>query len=267
MVYSRALAQWYVEEDAIEEKKQKKESKQDKKEQSNNPSRQLYHECVSPPSSSPSSSSSSPSPSSSRLIQEAILLYPEVLAPLVTECNENVAKTPRWKRVFAALSSLYESNPFIDRLVYIYIQRSAILFKPQAVMDWLQTHGELLVNKVESKACDTRGMAELRRSLFAQRPLPDNLKNLQKSDYSDYVATLPEEMRRPLARRQQQDQHEAEDIFPLFAQLQQQQQADHAQVNGDNVIYLDGANPLVVFLRSLLPWMTIEPNHDQNHDQ
>jgi len=191
-------------------------------------------------------------------------MFPEALKALIGKCNEKELSKDSWAKPIQVLCALFPTNAYIDRLVTIFVERSFSLWKPPMVMIWLQRNVELLSKKVcgEDVKANLANVASLRRTTFHDKAVPTHIKQLDKTDYSDHLHTLPEELLRPMRQQMPNvmngaaDLDNAEVMHIMHDMANQQIQQGHG--NGD-------VNPIVLFFRSLLPWMNAPGQQDPRH--
>ena len=87
-----------------------------------------------------------PSEQASLLLQQALLLFPEVLEPLVAKCAD--ASRPPWSQLFvqplfADAAQRRLKTIALEKLITIYVDKNAVMWKAPAVRCSARfTHGE-----------------------------------------------------------------------------------------------------------------------------
>eukprot|EP00479_Gromia_sphaerica_P012528 TRINITY_DN6650_c0_g1_i1.p1 TRINITY_DN6650_c0_g1~~TRINITY_DN6650_c0_g1_i1.p1 ORF type:complete len:180 (+),score=26.14 TRINITY_DN6650_c0_g1_i1:235-774(+) len=93
---------------------------------------------------------------SSVLAQQAILLFPEVVGPLVGKSSARELKKERWKNVlkhkhFMLAKIRRSDNPVLGKLVSIYVERSHPCLRSDKIIQWLLVHCERVVQKLNPR--------------------------------------------------------------------------------------------------------------------
>ncbi|KAF1328305.1 hypothetical protein FI667_g6910, partial [Globisporangium splendens] len=178
------------------------------------------------------------------LLAKALLRFPTVLKPLLEKIAANTSSST-WKpilssRVFANAKTLNDDG-LIDHLLAIYISRNHTLWKVNDVQNFL------LRGAQHALASPT---------LFTAFPQVTNLHpSLHKymraitNDYSDEVTTLPPD--HPMMQPPQFPNGQPMDEEALAALAQAQEQFEAGNLPAD-------ANPLLLFLQTLLPWNHVQ---------
>ncbi len=98
-----------------------------------------------------------PADRASLLLQRALLLFPEMLEPLVEACSSTAsssssasssASSGRWVPIlchdfFADASRRRQRTAALEKLIRIYVEKNSVLWKAPQVMDWLYTHAQV----------------------------------------------------------------------------------------------------------------------------
>ncbi len=82
--------------------------------------------------------------------------------------------------------------------VRLALSTAALRAVCEQVLSWLQRNVETLVKALDAGTLITAPFALFRAQHFNAQPIPNKIKMLQKSDYSDYVSQLPAEFLRPV---------------------------------------------------------------------
>ena len=239
---------------------------------------------VSPPSlafliSSPASSSSSASPTSTApitsayLLHLAVLLYPEAVAPLLQQSgHEKEVDSSEWKPLLARLSKLYPDSKYVDKLVLVYTERSGVLWKNDALIGLLLRTCQHIVHTLDTGTQSLVAFQQQRAALFPRNcPVPPAISQLQRAQFTDTVHRLPPEVLMAQAQAQAeaggggmlQDEDDGAGVARMsLAELRAALQAN--RMEGLNV---QGDNPLIALLRSLLPWNVVAPQMQQHRPQ
>ncbi|CEO94333.1 hypothetical protein PBRA_000118, partial [Plasmodiophora brassicae] len=168
----------------------------------------------------------------SELVQQSLLLYPEVLERILVKIGSNEPRKGRWKKVlghlhFREARLRLEDESGLRKLVDIFIERSGTLWKEEQVLDWVSANAELLVDKLDEGLCVTDEFDKARNEFLARcKSDAYGVSKLDVSEFGDQGAVLPAGV----------------DVEENVAV---QRAANPFQ----------GQNPLVAFLSSLLPWV------------
>lgn len=199
--------------------------------------------------------------SASYLLQQALLMWPSVLKPLLEQAGLESAVSRSggaWDQGIQALNGLYSggsffslgnptSTPYLAKLELIYSERSGALWKSDRVISFLLANVEALTKRIvkdgmykEEKAMEK--FVAARQRFLLSLPFPQVVKSLQKSSYTDTVPHLPPEML--MAQNHMQFDAAGERARQRAAQMREEgmQELDVHQ------------HPMRVFLQSLLPW-------------
>jgi len=280
LLYSRALAVWHMEREAAEQANDKSKKKKTSAASSSSaapPS--LYTGVVKPPTLPTTSTghsmldaaeaallteSSDPShQSSSYLLQQALLMWPNVVQSLMQAAgNGNAVQRDPWSTAINSLTSLYTSSsffsassssnipsstPYLAKLEMIYSERTGSLWKGDRISRWLLEHLQHLATAVQSYPTDVlESFRQARHRFLLALPFPHTIKSLQKSAYTDQVPHLPPELLMAQAN--------AAAAIDVEATRRRMQEAA-MEGAGLRPLNLD-QHPLRVFLQSLLPWFT-----------
>lgn len=212
--------------------------------------------------------------SADNLCRHALLMFPELVLPLLTKFNDKEPGKPKWQGALKGLSSIYSPVPnvaaYVDKLCGIYAERSAALWSDETI-GWLLARCESIVADIASgviASAELIARDQIRVRTF-DCAMPLKLKLLQKSEYSDAVLSVPEEMRRGAGR------------LPLEQELAQLRGMQMQVVNGRLMGLQDGelvefpmpsedqmldlnSHPLSAFFRTLLPWVQVPPEGWEN---
>jgi hypothetical protein len=127
---------------------------------------------------------------SSTMLHHAILLFPEAVPRLLAACASDrlLQIGAEGSAAAAKLARMHALTPYADKLMNVYVERSALLWKPFA--GWLATE---TLGVLRALAAAPPGFlapfAALRSALFSSR-MPRSLAALQKAQYSDEVQRI-----------------------------------------------------------------------------
>ncbi|MEW5297992.1 MAG: hypothetical protein WDW36_001159 [Sanguina aurantia] len=241
-----------------------------------------------PPGSSSSSSSSdrtsgssgtgscpTPVQSSCVMLVEAMLLHPLALPRLLAKLNEKgVAREKHWaallqRKLFADASD--EGSASLGHLVNLYAERSHLLWKAPDALEALREAATAAADLAEGNRkaglLTANDWACLRRESFPESEV-NEYRHMRLNDYSDAVNALPrEEVQEAIqagGREQVEDvmadAQEEEMLRQQIAAMQHYHQAAAQRAGGAvppamSEEELRRANPVVMMLRTLLPWV------------
>ncbi|GLC35077.1 hypothetical protein PLESTM_000276900 [Pleodorina starrii] len=212
--------------------------------------------------------SSSASPH--ELLVGALLLHPLVLPRLVGKLQDKgAAKESYWKellsrRLFSGASD--GGSASLSHLVGLYVERSGELWKPPDLLALLRRAAEEAADVADGKVAPANGIGAADWRAVARESFPSSASNeyrhLRLADFSDAVNALPREEVEAAVQGggAMQDVEEAlaelqEQMILAEQERQQQRQPNGAAAAPMTDEQLRGANPLLMLLRSLLPWV------------
>ena len=229
---------------------------------------------VSSSSSSPSSASASStatSTSSTSLLHLAVLLYPEVVTPLLRlSGHEGAVDSGEWKPLLARLSKLYPESKYVDKLVLVYTERSGSLWKNDALIASLLRVCQHIVRTLDTGSQSLAAFQQLRAGLFPRNlAVPPALSQLQRTQFTDTVHRLPPEVLMAQAQAQAEGglMLDDEEDGGGVARMSLAELRAALQANGMEGLNVQGDNPLVALLRTLLPWNVVAPQMQQRQQQ
>ncbi|XP_062817767.1 ribosome quality control complex subunit TCF25 [Anolis carolinensis] len=126
------------------------------------------------------------------LIQQALIMFPSVLMPLLDRCSIQpdamVSSHP-----FFGLEAQLSSPPALNQLVSLYLGRTHSLWKDPSVMSWLETNVHEVLRRVDSKdpALDE---AEQKRKVRYQNAPRNVYRHVILSEIREATAALPPEV-------------------------------------------------------------------------
>jgi hypothetical protein len=168
-----------------------------------------------------------------------------------------------WKQMLnsAPLAGSPNNSASLEKLIDIFVERQHLLWKPQAVQDWVfKTACRIFhaaTRSPEEQAQELPyGLTIQDWSTVRQQAWPeskeDDYSHLKVHDFSDTISQIPREAIHGL------DPGAGE---PVIADQQQLE-----QMVRQNIHDLDDAHPLAAFLRSLLPWVNAGQQPDYDND-
>uniref|UniRef100_A0A7S4NR72 Transcription factor 25 n=1 Tax=Guillardia theta TaxID=55529 RepID=A0A7S4NR72_GUITH len=166
-------------------------------------------------------------------LQEALACYPEVLILLLEKACVVTHSGP-WASIlqhphFARARESETSN--MQNIINIFVERNITLWKTTTALQWLQDNAQTLINRLNAN--------DLKKKRDSRRPLPAGLyRHLLVNNFSDAITTIP--------REALEEGGGGGVVERGFAEAGQ----DPPGLNR-----LDAtANPLLLFLQSMLPW-------------
>ena len=259
LCYARAMAAFH-----IEQQESKQHDNDTLQPQISPPSLSFL---VSPPSSSSVASPTATTPtSSSNLLHLAILLYPEVVAPLLRQSgHEKNVDNSEWKPLLTRLSKLYPESKYVDKLVLVYTERSGALWKNDALIGLLLATCRHIVHTLDTGTQSLAAFQQHRAALFPRNcPIPAAISQLQRTQFTDTVHRLPPEVLMAQAQAQAEGGvMEEDDEGAGIARMSLGELRAALQANGMEGLNVQGDNPLLALLRSLLPWNVVAPQMQQ----
>ncbi|KAK3276411.1 hypothetical protein CYMTET_15507 [Cymbomonas tetramitiformis] len=200
--------------------------------------------------------------SSKAMLRTALLLHPGALHQLIEKLNEKSTAVPvdrEWARILDCPlfdpNKVSEPSPSLQRLTSIFVERHHLLYRPPEVQAWLKRVSGEVASEVSAggeasaEAGDSPSdWAAVRTSVFPPDS-EDEYKHLTVAMFSDAISILPPE-ENPFAQG-------AGGQVP--GEIPEELQAGLAQVlrANQNAEDLRDANPLIAFLRTMLPWVNV----------
>jgi len=167
--------------------------------------------------------------SGSMCLQQAILLFPELIGPLLHKCKPEFLGQEDWKKIFEHKYFLEsklrrEENSTIRKLVEVYVERNHKLWNPYAMLNWLRKNCTKVLERLDNDDELLMLFTAIRLSVYSSA-LPSRFRALDVTEFSDTIHLIP--------------QDERPNVLPQF----------NARPN-----IFRGQNIAQAFLNSLLPW-------------
>ncbi|GBF99710.1 hypothetical protein Rsub_12422 [Raphidocelis subcapitata] len=221
-------------------------------------------------------------PSSRDTLVAAMLLHPLVVPQLMARLQgQGVGKDSHWKallerRLFKAAGD--GGSATLAHLASIFVERSHMLWKAGDVQGWMRRAADAACDAADSGAAAASGagagalpLSAAEWAAVAREAFPadggNDFGHLRLSDFSDAVNALPRE---ELAAAMQGGGGMADDAMDDAVAAQIREAMRQAQAGGAGRVgaeELAGANPLVMLLRSLLPWVDAGQQPDYGADE
>lgn len=132
------------------------------------------------------------------LIQEALLMFPSVLMPLLEQCSVQIDSRVSSHPFFAKLNEK-DTPSSLGQLVLLYVSRNYHLWKDSDLMAWLERNVHEVLNRVDKNSALAEEYKEKRLRRFSG-PMPlsigrhiilsDDVKGLSFSDSSGPIMTF-----------------------------------------------------------------------------
>ncbi|CAK9802529.1 Transcription factor 25 [Anthophora plagiata] len=127
----------------------------------------------------------------SELLQNALIMFPSVLMPLLEKCSIQTDETLRTHDFFNT-KAIATTSPALEKLQSLYIARSFRLWKEADLLPWLRENVHTVLNRVDSKD-DYIKYCEVKRSKRYQGKLPKSiLRHIILSDIKDVTINVQE---------------------------------------------------------------------------
>ncbi|KAK9851873.1 hypothetical protein WJX84_005125, partial [Apatococcus fuscideae] len=221
-------------------------------------------------SSSKSSANGHAAPSASPMealrepLVQAILLHPLALVRLMDKVRDQGAgKDSEWSDILANPLFAQASDggsASLSHLVDLFVERHHLLWKATAVQAWLKEGCRAAI--AASADGQASNWAAVRAETFP--PSSENMYgDLRLIDFSDRVAAIPQEEARaameqmgPAGGAQMPLDMSPEELESMRSEAERLLQ-EHTRPGGRQLTEeeLQGANPLMMLLRSMLPWV------------
>ncbi|CAL1686186.1 unnamed protein product [Lasius platythorax] len=126
-----------------------------------------------------------------RLLQNALIMFPGVLIPLLEKCNiQTDAKV--MQHDFFNSKAQTSTSPALEKLQNLYIVRSFHLWKETDILPWLEECVHAVLNRIESKD-EYIKYCQVKRSKRYQGRLPKNiLRHIILADMKEVIVNVQE---------------------------------------------------------------------------
>lgn len=127
----------------------------------------------------------------SELLQNALIMFPGVLLPLLNKCNIQCDETVQVHDFFNS-KAVISTSPALEKLQNLYVTRSFRLWNEADLLPWLRENVHVVLARVESKD-DYVKYCDVKRSKRYQGKLPKNiLRHIILSDMKDVTVNVQE---------------------------------------------------------------------------
>lgn len=127
----------------------------------------------------------------SELLQNALIMFPGVLLPLLDKCSIQSDETVRAHEFFNS-KAIVSTSPALEKLQNLYVARSFRLWKEADLLPWIRENVHTVLSRVDAKD-DYVKYCDLKRGKRYQGKLPKNiLRHIILSDMKDVTVNIQE---------------------------------------------------------------------------
>nr|CAG4652081.1 EOG090X0BCY [Triops cancriformis] len=122
-------------------------------------------------------------------LQEALIMFPGVLQPLLDKCS--IQADPRVaKHEFFGIKAMSTQTPALEQLIQLYVGRSYHVWKEPDLLPWLEQNAHAVLERVDDKDPHVVDCEEKRKKRY--QGMPRNIyRHIIMSEIKDATATLP----------------------------------------------------------------------------
>ncbi|KAL1456324.1 hypothetical protein WDU94_001063 [Cyamophila willieti] len=176
------------------------------------------------------------------LLQEALIMFPMVLLPLLEKCaiqpDSRVQNHP-----FFTAHSPKTTSPSLQQLVSLYVERSYHVWKESELLPWLESNVLLVLDQVD-KGLPCIEEAKQKRQRLYQATIPRSiLRHVVLSDVKNVTAIIPEDTRSPIFNF---------DPLPPLDSVNL-----YSRPNTSRIGVIDNPHTLSIFFRSFMPTFNV----------
>ncbi|KAI5701460.1 hypothetical protein M8J75_009781 [Diaphorina citri] len=176
------------------------------------------------------------------LLQEALLMFPMVLLPLLEKCAIQPDSRVQTHAFFAAHSPKTTSNS-LQQLVSLYVERSYHVWKESELLPWLERNVLLVLDQVDKGAPCVEEAKQKRQRLY-QATIPRSiLRHVVLSDVKNVTAIIPEDSRSPIF---------SFDPLPPLDSVNL-----YTRPSTNRISVIDNPHTLSIFFRSFMPTFNV----------
>ncbi|KAK9885935.1 hypothetical protein WA026_013812 [Henosepilachna vigintioctopunctata] len=183
-----------------------------------------------------------------KLLQDALIMFPGVLKPLIEKCSIQPDNRVMNHQFFSATE---QTPPNLEQLIGLYVNRSYHVWKDSDLLPWLEKNVQEVLDRVDAKEEIIKEYQEIRSRRY-QGPLPINIaRHIILSDFKGLSPVSDESSH-----------------FMSFDPLPPKDSINiYNRPKKLGLPNSQAANPMVVFVRSILP--NFNPNlvEQQNPDE
>ncbi|XP_029163781.1 transcription factor 25 [Nylanderia fulva] len=126
-----------------------------------------------------------------KLLQNALIMFPGVLIPLIEKCNIQTDAKVMHHDFFNSKAQT-STSPALEKLQNLYIVRSFHLWKETDILPWLEECVHAMLNRIESKD-EYIKYCQVKRSKRYQGRLPKNiLRHIILADMKEVIVNVQE---------------------------------------------------------------------------
>jgi len=130
------------------------------------------------------------------LLQEALLMFPGVLIPLLEKCSIQADNRVNTHPFFTTATETQPKS--LSYLIRMYVTRSYHIWKEVQLLPWLEQNVQIVLDRVDSKDPLVKNMESLRSTLYSARPPLNIHRHLLLSDMSDSIPPPPDSITTPV---------------------------------------------------------------------
>uniref|UniRef100_A0A8D8W1L3 Transcription factor 25 n=1 Tax=Cacopsylla melanoneura TaxID=428564 RepID=A0A8D8W1L3_9HEMI len=176
------------------------------------------------------------------LLQEALIMFPMVLLPLLEKCaiqpDSRVQNHP-----FFTGHAPKTTSPSLQQLVSLYVERSYHVWKESELLPWLERNVLLVLDQVD-KGLPCVEEAKQKRQRLYQATIPRSiLRHVVLSDVKNVTAIIPEDTRSPIFNF---------DPLPPLDSVNL-----YTRPNTSRIGVIDNPHTLSIFFRSFMPTFNV----------
>lgn len=197
---------------------------------------------------------------SDEMLLQAVMLHPVALKMLVEKLQEKgVAREAKWQEILRTplFKEALLDSASLEHLSRIFVERQHLMWKPDEILLWLRTVAERAANIEQGK--EESGFCAADWQVVCAEFFPpssvNSYQHLRLGDYSDNRSLLPQE-------------DQGAGIFGMGEQVPDNNQAAGAfPIEMLNREELEEGSPLMMLLRTLLPWVHVadEVGNQRDH--
>ncbi|KAL0280406.1 UNVERIFIED_CONTAM: hypothetical protein PYX00_001701 [Menopon gallinae] len=129
-------------------------------------------------------------PNSSAALQDALIMFPGVLYPLLEKCS--VQPDPKTRSHSFFMNAASSQPPALNCLVQLYIHRSYHIWKESEILNWLEKNTLKVLERVDNKDPIVEEYAEKRKRRYEAKSPRAIDRHIFLSDIKEVTAVLAE---------------------------------------------------------------------------
>ncbi|KAE9534985.1 hypothetical protein AGLY_008277 [Aphis glycines] len=131
------------------------------------------------------------------LLQEALMMFPGVLMPLLEKCSIQADKRVSAHPYFTTYATQNQPKS-LSYLISMYVTRSYHIWKEVQLLPWLERNVQIVLDRVDAKDPLVKNMEIMRNTLYSAKPPLNIHRHLLLSDMSDTIAPPAEAVTDPI---------------------------------------------------------------------